>query len=31
MELKCLAECLVESTDVVRRLAAQKEKESTDE
>ena len=29
MELKCLAECLVEATDVVRRLSAQKE--STDE
>lgn len=31
MELKCLAECLVEATDVVRRLAAQVKKESTDE
>lgn len=33
LELKCLAECLVEATDVVRRLSAQvkKEKESTDE
>lgn len=29
VELKCLAECLVEATDVVRRLSAQKE--STDE
>lgn len=37
MELKCLSECLVEATDVIRRLSAQvkkekeKEKESTDE
>lgn len=31
MELKCLAECLVEATDVVRRLSAQEKKESTDE
>ena len=31
MELKCLAECLVEATDVVRRLSAQMKKESTDE
>ena len=34
MELKCLVECLVEATDVIRRLAAQVEnnkKESTDE
>lgn len=30
MELKCLSECLVEATDVIRRLSAQ-EKESTDE
>lgn len=31
MELKCLSECLVEATDVIRRLSAQEKKESTDE
>ena len=31
MELKCLSECLVEATDVIRRLPAQEKKESTDE
>lgn len=31
MELKCLSECLVEVTDVIRRLSAQMKKESTDE
>lgn len=31
VELKCLAECLVEATDVVRRLSAQMKKESADE
>lgn len=31
VELKCLAECLVEATDVVRRLSVQKKENSTDE